>query len=223
MLFCVFLGNLRNICNIYCRNASGRELRYPPLSARVKRTADFKDDEDGEEDEVVVEGTRVETAKMMKDARELADNKKMDDAKKVLDNAQNMLDNVQVDDTRLLEMLKREVGQLLAYLQKPDLYIKHGRSFALSSELSHDRQRFAARGDIEKLRLFSTPRMDAYQEQAKTFIKDPTKPVPTVEEDEKKEIAADPLGPIKGPLGFLLEQIFVAVKAIESLVTSGGR
>lgn len=172
---------------------------------------------------MVIEGSRVETAKMMKEARVMADNDNLKEAKKKLDKAQNMLGDVDVVDTALIEMLKREVAQLVEYLQNPDLYKNHGRSFALSSELSHDRQRFAARGDMEKLRLFSTPRMDLYQEQAKTFIKDPTKPVPTVDDDQKQELAADPLSPIKGSLSFLLQQIIQAVKSIESVITSGGR
>jgi len=79
----------------------------------------------------------------------------------------------------------------MEFMKSQDIYDKQGRSFALSSETSHERQRFAARGDVEKLRLFATPRMDTYLEQAKSFVEDPSKPLPTVAEDVKQELAAE--------------------------------
>ncbi|KAK1362318.1 hypothetical protein POM88_046792 [Heracleum sosnowskyi] len=150
--------------------------------ARVIRTPNFKG---LEKDEVIIEESRLETAEMMKEARIMADNNDLNGAKNKIIDAQSMLDDMDLQGTvKMLEMLKQELDQFMAYLQSPELYKKHGRAFALSSELSHARQRFATRGDMDKLRLFSTPRMDAYQQQAKSFDKDPTKSVPIVEEDQ---------------------------------------
>jgi len=59
------------------------------------------------------------------------------------------------------------------------------RPYALASETSHGRQRYAARGgDEDAVRLFATPRMDAYLEQAKKFEKDPTAAAPSPASDE---------------------------------------
>ena len=71
------------------------------------------------------------------------------------------------------------------------LYKAQGRPYALSSETSHGRQRYAARGGDEgDVRLYATPRMDVYRQQAKNFEKDPTAPVPIADEDVKQEVAA---------------------------------
>lgn len=207
---------------MYCSNKGGRELKSPPVFASVKRTGRFIEQE---EEEVMVEGSRLKTAEMMKKARQMADNNKLNDAKNVLVDAQSMLEDVEVNDVNpLLEMLKEEVDQLMGFMQSADMYKNHGRPFALSSELSHDRQRFAARGgDMDKFRMFATPRMDLYKEQAKEFDKNPTKPVPTVEDDVKQEIAADPLSPIIGPLTFYLQQAILALQSIETILTAGAR
>ncbi|KAK1404089.1 putative Inter-alpha-trypsin inhibitor heavy chain H3 [Heracleum sosnowskyi] len=204
-------------------NGKGKQLQSSPVFASVKRSGSFKEEE---EEEVMVEGSRLQTAKMMKEAREMADKNKLDDAKNIINvDAQSMLEDVEVNkNNSVLEMLKEELDQHMEYLQSPDMYKNHGRSFALSSELCHARQRSAARGkDLDKFRMFSTPRMDLYKEQAKEFDKNPTKPVPTVEDDVKQEIAADPLSPIIGPLTFYLQQAILALQSIETILTAGGR
>ena len=117
-------------------------------------------------------------------------------------------------------MLKSEDQQLLKLMRSQEIY-KQGRPFALSSETSHDRQRFAARGDLDSLRLFSTPRMEKYLEQAKSFDEDPSKPPPSVEEDVKEEIAANPLAPIAGALSFYIQAAIQSLQAIEKIINRG--
>ncbi|KAK1404086.1 putative Inter-alpha-trypsin inhibitor heavy chain H3 [Heracleum sosnowskyi] len=202
------------------RNTNGLDLPSAPVFASVQRVGDVEEEE---EEEVKVEESRIGTAKMMIQAREMADTNKLNDAKNIIMDAQNKLDDVGVKKRNaILEMLKEELDQLMTYLQSPDTYKNQGRSFALASELSHARQRFAARGgDVDKFRMFSTPRMDLYKEQAKKFDKNPTTPVPTVEDDVKEEIAANPLLPIIGPLTFYLQQAILALQSIESILTAG--
>lgn len=188
-------------------------------SARVIRTGKFKELQ--QKDEVIIEESRLQTAEMMKEARAMADDDDLDGAKNKILTAQSMLDDVDIEGgVKMLEMLKQELDQFMAYLQSPEMYKKRGRAFALSSELSHARQRFAARGDMDKLSLFSTPRMDAYQQQAKSFDKDPEKPVPTVEEDEKQDIVADPLSPIITPLTRFLQQAIEALQSMAFILNS---
>ncbi|KAK1397084.1 hypothetical protein POM88_006947 [Heracleum sosnowskyi] len=76
----------------------------------------------------------------------MADNNDLNGAKNKIIDAQSMLDDVDLQGTvKMFEMLKQELDQFMAYLQSPELYKKHGRAFALSTELCHARQRFAAR------------------------------------------------------------------------------
>ncbi|KAL5574772.1 hypothetical protein UlMin_016471, partial [Ulmus minor] len=57
-------------------------------------------------------------------------------------------------------------------------------------ETSHDRQRFAApaSSDVENVRLFATPRMDKYLEQAESFVEEPEREEVTAQEIEEERI-----------------------------------
>ncbi|XP_037475198.1 uncharacterized protein LOC119352722 isoform X2 [Triticum dicoccoides] len=86
-------------------------------------------------------------------------------------------------------LLRTELGDLLELCKTQETYDEHFRAYALSSESSHCRQRFAARGrSVEAMRLFATPLMGRYLEQAKKFHKDPMMPLPSVDDDVKEEI-----------------------------------
>ncbi|KAI7997095.1 putative E3 ubiquitin-protein ligase WAVH2 [Camellia lanceoleosa] len=146
-----------------------------------------------EREEVMMEENRLQTAQMIKESRVMADDKKLDGALEKLAEAQSLLENVVNDEPNpLIGMLKSELQQMSRLMKPQEIYENQGRPFALSLETSHNRQRFAARGDDPKeLRLFATPRMVAYLEQAKSFDEDPHKPLPSVEEDEKQEVAVE--------------------------------
>ena len=97
----------------------------------------------------------------------------------------------------------------------------HLRAYALASEVSHGRQRYAARGhDDDDVRLFSTPRMDSYLDQAKTFDKDPTAPVQSADEDVKQEVAANPLAAISNDLIVSLRNAIQALQAMQKIVVA---
>ncbi|KAF2307502.1 hypothetical protein GH714_029210 [Hevea brasiliensis] len=135
----------------------------------------------------------------------MADINELRNARYMLFESHISLEDADVESNPLVKMLKSEQQQLLQLMKSQEIYEKQGRPFALSSETSHDRQRFAARGDVESLRLFATPRMDKYLKQAKSFDEDPSKPLPSVDEDEKEELAANPLAPIAGAISFYLQ------------------
>ncbi|KAG8649239.1 E3 ubiquitin-protein ligase WAV3-like [Manihot esculenta] len=197
----------------------GRLFEAPPVTLNVSRTGASADER--ERPEVRNEETRLLTANMIKEARVMADGNKLDDARDKLVEAQNSLEDVDDESNPLIEMLRSELQQLLKLMKSQEIYEKQGRPFALSSETSHNRQRFAARGDIESLRLFATPRMDKYLEQAKSFDEDPSKPLPSVDEDVKEEIAANPLGPIAGALSFYIQSAIQSLQAIEKIINRG--
>nr|GMN21033.1 hypothetical protein TIFTF001_048823 [Ficus carica]GMN21052.1 hypothetical protein TIFTF001_048825 [Ficus carica] len=127
----------------------------------------------------------------VKEARVLADNSELERAKNIVDEAKHMLEGVMVDDdpTELIKTLIYDLKQLSEFMKTQKDYEEKGRPYALSFETSHDRQRYAARGDVDEVRSFATPRMNAYLEQAKKFDNDPNTPPPSVETDEKIERA----------------------------------
>ncbi|EXB93786.1 Uncharacterized protein L484_010928 [Morus notabilis] len=192
-----------------------------PLFATIDRVGTIVE---GEREEVMVEGKRLETAGMMKDARLMADDNRLEDAKDMLVDAQNKLHDFVLGGgapNPLIEMLKLELKELLRLMQSPEIYKKRGRPFALSSENSHARQRFAAKGrDVEKLRLFSTPRMNAYLKQAKAFDEDPSKALPTVKDDVKQELAADPFGPLSGALSYYIQIAIQALISVDKILNT---
>lgn len=204
----------------YSYSTSGRLFDAPPATLTVRRTGTAVP-EDDKPPEVQTEETRLQTAKMIKEARTMADGKNLGDARDKLVEAQNALEDVIEQSNPLVDMLRTELQQLLKLMKTQDTYEKQGRPYALSSETSHDRQRFAARGDIEGMRLFATPRMDKYLEQAKRFDEDPTMPLPSVDDDVKEEIAANPLAPIAGPITFYIQAAIQALQAIEKLINGG--
>ncbi|KAL5564514.1 hypothetical protein UlMin_027678 [Ulmus minor] len=201
----------------YTYSIGGELFEANPLIATVTR---IQTTEEKERDEVTIEENRLRTARTIKEARNMADKQELDAAKDMIVEAQSMLDDVVEEPNPLIEMLKSELNQLLKLMKSQTIYEKEGRPFALSSETSHDRQRFAARGNVEKIRLFATPRMDTYLEQAKLFDEDPSKPPPTVDEDVEKELAADPLAPIVGALSYYIQRAIQSLQAIDNILTS---
>ncbi|GMP50284.1 hypothetical protein CsSME_00016964 [Camellia sinensis var. sinensis] len=205
-----------NVLNItYTYSSGGKLFDANPIIVTVCRTG--RTSVEPEREEVMMEENRLRIAQMIKESRVMADDKKRDGALEKLAEAQSLLENVVNDESNpLIGMLKSELQQMSKLMEPKEIYEKQGRPFALSLETSHNRQRFAARGDDPKeLRLFATPRMVAYLEQAKSFDKDPRKPLPSVDEDEKQELAVDeyekqelaaePLPPMVGALSYYIQ------------------
>ena len=169
---------------------------------------------------VLAEMARRQHAESIGEARVLADAKNLDDARYKLADAQNALEDILLDDgQKLVGMLRAELLQLLEFMESQEVYEAKGRPYALASETSHGRQRYAARGgDMDAVRLFATPRMDTYLEQAKQFEKNPTAPLPSADDDVKQEIAANPLAAISAPLAFYIKAAIQALQEIEKLV-----
>ncbi|KAL5706909.1 hypothetical protein ACHQM5_025015 [Ranunculus cassubicifolius] len=172
-------------------------------------------------EEVMIEEKRLLIVTMMKQARSLAEAYNLEAAQEKLINARQYLSD-EVDG-----MLKSDLDQLILLMESMDTYYEKGRSFALSSEASHDRQRFAARGDVEKLRFFNTPLMDLYLKQALAFDEDPTMPVPTKEED-RKAISVDKPMDVKNEtiginrnfgslFGSLMKYIYMIVQFVKAI------
>ena len=173
-----------------CSSGKGKQFKAPPVTANVnrRRTATVK-----EIPRLVLEENRLMALNSVKEARVLADNSELERAKNVVDEAKNTLERVKVDDpTELIKTLIYELQQISDFMTTKDVYEQKGRSYAMSFETSHERQRYAARGDMDKVRSFATPRMNAYLEQAKKFDTDPSTPPPT----EKEDLIKDPKPPI---------------------------
>lgn len=162
-----------------------------PETLTVWRTAGAEILEGEEDDKSAVEALQMEearlhTAEMIKEARIMADNNMLLDAQHKLVEAQNMLVE------RSNPLLRTELQELFELLETPETYEKQGRPYTLSSESSHSRQRFVTRGgNIENMRLFATPRMDKYLEQASKFLNEPSTMLPSAVDDDVKEEVAD--------------------------------
>ncbi|XP_062197278.1 uncharacterized protein LOC133900161 [Phragmites australis] len=123
-------------------------------------------------------------------AMKMADGGKLHDARNKLAEALKALDRIV---NPMADMLRKELLKLLELFKTKETYQKQGRPYAISSLASHDRQRFAARGDPEDVRLFATRRMDTYLEQAKQLDEKPEEKLPSADDDvqEEPEVSQD--------------------------------
>ncbi|WOG84612.1 hypothetical protein DCAR_0103796 [Daucus carota subsp. sativus] len=202
----------------YLNSTKTKELKSPPIFASIKRIGKSTP---VQKEEVTVEASRIETAQMMKEARILADKELYDAAKNKIVEAQNMLEDVEIDGVNtLIEALKAELLQFLIFLQSPETYKKRGRAYALAAELSHERQRHAAKGDALTTTppMYATRRMEEYKKQSESY--EQGKPVPTAAEDAREEALADPIGPISGALSLQIQIAIQALMTIQNIIDS---
>ncbi|TKW07162.1 hypothetical protein SEVIR_7G289700v4 [Setaria viridis] len=189
------------------------QIRRTPTPSQAPGTS-------GKARQVQAEIARRRHADAIRQARKLADKGQLGEARGTLEGAQDALDDIVLDDgQKLVDALRAELLKLIELMDNQKLYKSKGLPYALASETSHDRQRYAARDDdVDAVRLFATARMDAYLEQAKKFEEDPTAPVPSAEEDVKQEVAANPLGAVATELALALRNAIEALQAIEKMV-----
>ncbi|KAH9607224.1 hypothetical protein KSS87_021288 [Heliosperma pusillum] len=138
----------------------------PPISATVTRTSTPVTVEPVQ---LINEVARRDTANTIREAREQADIHNYDGAKTTLENRERSLDKLNPEANELIKALKYEVQEFLRLLREPEIYSEEGRAFALSSELSHGLQRFAARGDATQLLPLAIPLVVLFSNQAIDF------------------------------------------------------
>ncbi|KAI3832095.1 hypothetical protein MKX03_032734 [Papaver bracteatum] len=131
---------------------------------------------DGEVPQVLAEETRIGTASAIKEARILADQRELDEARKKLEDANASLSEID-------SVLKAQVEHLQLLMASQETYDSQGKAFALALEASHESQRSATLpAGIPT--GYETPIMNEYKEQAKKYTQDPTGyKVPTAAED----------------------------------------
>ncbi|CAN6363700.1 unnamed protein product [Urochloa humidicola] len=166
-----------------------------------------------------------EASEMAEEAWKTKDDEKLASAREKLVDAQNALEDIMVEDgERMVDALRAELMQLLAYMDTHQVYDELGRPYALATVTSDGRQRTAGRGDEEEVpSLYVTPRMVKYLEQAKKFEESPEEPVPSAEEDTKEDLKDDPIGAIAAPLAFYLDSAIQALQAIQKIVAAAAR
>jgi hypothetical protein len=199
-----------------CFSVQGKPFLTPPLRCSIRRTRTAAAGPDA-----IKQPTEVKTELARRDHADLLGEVSTMDpagARDKLEGERKALDNLD-ESNPMVGILKAESEQLRKLTEPPRLYETQGRPYARSSKTSHDLQRMASRGDVQDVRPFATPLMDKYLEQAKKFDKDPTAPVPSVEEDVKEEVAANPLAPIAGPITFYIQAAIQALQAIQKLIS----
>ncbi|KAF0890037.1 hypothetical protein E2562_035836 [Oryza meyeriana var. granulata] len=202
----------------YTYSSQGKQFESPKEIYSILRTGDA--DPDAQNPVVQSEVARRQHAGYIKEAREMADANDLGNAMYKLGEAQNKLEDIIDQENPTVKMLRTELKQLRRLMESPELYKKEGRPYALSAETSHERQRLASRGDVEDVRLFATPRMEKYLQQAKKFDEDPAAPLPSADEDAKEELAANPLAPLAGPLAFYIKAAIQALQSLEKVINA---
>ncbi|RZC48324.1 hypothetical protein C5167_041277 [Papaver somniferum] len=136
---------------------------------------------EAENEEVIAEEKRIRTARKMKDARLSADKKELEEAREFLVSAKILLSEVDA-------ILIAQLDQLFHFMVSQETYDIKGRAFALALEESHEAQRATTftSDNAFKVRMFNTPLMDQYIEQADSFNGNYDYEVPTEEEDRQK-------------------------------------
>ncbi|XP_074318204.1 putative E3 ubiquitin-protein ligase EDA40 [Silene latifolia] len=167
----------------YTPSGGGRLFRSPPIAATVTRTRSPVTEDPVE---VVNEKARGNTAAAIEEARKKADANDLPGARNTMKNAEESLNSLGREADELIKALKYEVQEFLRLLKDSDTYLKEGRAFALSSELSHKLQRFAARGDATQLVALGIPLVIEFVNQAVKFDKDPNFKVSSANEDKKR-------------------------------------
>jgi len=166
---------------VYVYGAGGKET--PKTDEEFKNVSRKEKVSLKEFPEVVAEETRLATVNSMKEARLLADDQKLEEARNKLTDAKSSLTVSEAN-----EILKAQLDQLLLFMASQETYDKQGRAFALSLEASHADQRAAASGDPAQAGMFDTPIMELLKEQAMLFDKDPTGYKPPSEEEDRKMV-----------------------------------
>lgn len=122
-----------------------------------------------ESPEVLIEEAHQDTASKIREAMEMADAKRFEEAMSTIKYAKLDLNRNGIDNSHpKVKALRSELDQFLKLLESPVFYEKLGRAFALSAELSHGLQRFAAKGNVDDLRMFATHNMDELLAQVRT-------------------------------------------------------
>ncbi|KAL2944836.1 E3 ubiquitin-protein ligase WAV3 [Bienertia sinuspersici] len=142
----------------------------------------------GESDATKVEIKCMEITELIKEAKNLADNNKMDEALDMIVYGQCSLDDIE--------------------LEKPNNPVMETLKIELAAMVRRN----------ENIRIYATPRMDAYLEQVKVFDSDQTKLLPTAAEDELQELAEDRLADIATTFEYNYKIINTALKNIQRVI-----
>jgi hypothetical protein len=170
--------------------------------------------------EVLSEVARLQHAVLIREARLKADQNLFGEAKDKLMDGLNNVENILVNDGgKMVGILRNELLHLLDLMKSPELYVSEGRPFALACESSHGCQRYAGRGEGDGIRTFCTARMDTYLKQAIDFLQDEKTLPPSAQEDEQKEIAANPTAAFSPELASYLMTAIEALQAMHKIIT----
>lgn len=163
---------------------------------------------------------RRQQAGLVREARELADGKNLDEARYKMVDAMKTLKAIGEQDKKQAGMVRAELLQLLVRMETQEVYEAEGRPYGLASQMSHGRQRYAVRGsgDMDNVRLFATPRMDSYLKQARRVEMNTTAELPTAADDVREENLANPFAAFSAPIIFRVKAATLTPQEIEKLI-----
>ncbi|TVU03791.1 hypothetical protein EJB05_50638, partial [Eragrostis curvula] len=134
---------------------------------------------------VVTEEIRQQHAFTIKEAMAKAEEKKMEEASRILNEALKKLVEARkklLDP--ILEELYKELMKLLEFFATYELYNEHGRHYAIAAKSSHDRRRSTEKGD-DDAGPYDTKRVKEYRRQVEMAGE---RAPPSAAEDEIEEM-----------------------------------
>jgi hypothetical protein len=158
-------------------NEQGERKKLVGQTLHVKRTSTAS--RGGTTPELEAELLRRQHAVSIRTGRLLADDQKLGAARARLQKAQRELEGVLEETNPMVAVLRTELQPAAADRLHEIRGLVQDKGQTLRgalAELSHAHQRFAARGVNDGVRLFATPRVDAYLEQARKFAEESRTP-----------------------------------------------
>ncbi|XP_074319487.1 uncharacterized protein LOC141656477 [Silene latifolia] len=165
----------------YRPSGGGALFRSSPVAVTLTRTSSPVTVDPVE---VGNEIARGDTVAAITKARKQADTNDLNGAQNTMKSAEKSLNNLNREADELIKALKYEVQEFLRLLKDRKTYLKEGRAFALSSELSHNLQRFAARGDTTQIVALAIPLVVLFANQAVEFDQNINFEVPSANQDK---------------------------------------
>ncbi|KAL6640460.1 hypothetical protein ACP70R_021583 [Stipagrostis hirtigluma subsp. patula] len=170
----------------------GQQVASDPVVITMNRSGRAPDpgDESTKPPELQTELVRLKHVESIREAVGKADQNKMEEAWNILAEAlEKLVEAAKRLVDPMLDMLRKELLKMMKLFSSPGTYRKEGKALATSALISHDLQRVTARGDAKEIRIFTTPRMDTYLEQAQQHDKEEIKPA---DEDARGEPEPEP-------------------------------
>ncbi|XP_062197290.1 uncharacterized protein LOC133900177 [Phragmites australis] len=210
-----------NVAEVQYRfTIQGQQVTSNPERITIHRRKKAPDPADAPP-QVQTEVVRLQHAASIKEAMEKADGHNLKEAQNILQLALNKLVEARkklVDP--MLDMLEKELRKLLELFKTEEIYKNQGRLYAITSVVSHDRQRFAPRPYANGVRPYATRRMDTYLKQVQQLD---DKPPPPADYDAQEEPEVQDAAGVRRTLSVTLRLLTAVLSLLAFSIMASAR